>query len=249
MAISVEEIGKEKEQVEIPPTRRDYFTIPEFRRVRKVLPDLELELIFGQIVINKRSRRDYFSIEDFNAVAEELPDHRIELINGEIKMMPPPDKEHQKITGRVTTLLAYEVRQIAALGCSIGGSSSFFDVPDRFRKPDGSGPDKVCPDVSVYYDDYFDTDRCPPALLIVEVLSFSNNQHVKRDLELKRAIYAALEVPAYWVIDRRDKSVTANTELRGVEYMASDRFKGDQVLPSPGLDFLRLTPAQIFEGI
>jgi len=246
MATSVEEIEKKKNQVEIPPARRDYFTIPEFRRVRKVLPDLEIELIYGEIVINKQSRRDHFSIEDFKTVAEELPDHRIELINGKIMMMPPPDKEHQKIAGRVNTLQAYEVRQIAALGCSIGGSTSFFDVPDRFREPDGSGPDIVCPDASVYYNNYFDTDRRPPALLIVEVLSFSNRQHIKRDLELKLAIYAALEVPVYWVIDRRDKSVLAHTEPRDGGYAVCEKVQGDQVLPPPELDFLKITPAQIF---
>src|SRR5437867_3762700 len=101
MVTSVEEIEKKKNQIEIPPTRRDYFTIPEFKKVREILPDLELELLRGEIVINKRSARQFFSIEDFEKVAEELPDHRIELINGEIMMMPPPDKEHQKIAVRI----------------------------------------------------------------------------------------------------------------------------------------------------
>lgn len=249
MAISVEEIGKEKKQAEIPPARRDYFTVSEFRKIRSLLPDYELELINGEITVNKRSPFQFISIADFEKVAEEFHDHRIELINGEIVMMPPPDIEHQKIAGQVNTLLAYEVRQIVALGCSIGGSTNFFNVPEHFRKPDGSGPDKVCPDVSIYYNDYFDTNRRPPALLIVEVLSFSNNQHVKRDLELKRSIYAALEVPAYWVIDRRDKSVWAHTGPGAGGYALLERFKGDQVLPAPGLDFLRITPARIFEEI
>src|SRR5262245_12698400 len=246
MATSVEEIDKKKKQVEIPPTRRGYFTIPEFWKIRSLLPDYELELINGEITINKRSPLQFISIADFKRVAEEFPDHRIELINGEIMMMPPPDKEHQKIAGRAKTLLAYEVRQIAALGCSIGGSTSFFDVPDSFKDPGGSGPDVVCPDASVYYDDYFDTNRRPPALLIVEVLSFSKREHIERDLELKRAIYAALEVPAYWVIDRRDKSVLAHTEPRDGGYAVCEKIKGDQVLPAPGLDFLQITPAQIF---
>src|SRR5262245_61949254 len=191
MATSGEEIEKRKKQVEIPPTQRDYFTIPEFKKVKDVLPDLELELLRGKIVINKRSSRQFFSIEDFKKVAEELPNHRIEMING-------------------------------------------------------SGPDIVCPDVSVYYNDYFDTNRRPPALLIVEVLSFSKREHIERDLELKRAIYAALEVPAYWVIDRRDKSVLAHTEPRDGGYAVCEKIKGDQVLPAPGLDFLQITPAQIF---
>jgi hypothetical protein len=38
MATSVEEIGKKKNQVEIPPARRDYFTIPEFWKIRSLLP-------------------------------------------------------------------------------------------------------------------------------------------------------------------------------------------------------------------
>jgi len=244
MTTSIEEI--EKKQVEIPPTRRDYFTMPEFRKVRALLPDYELELIDGEITVNKRSPLQFISIADFERVAEEFPDHRIELIDGEIMMMPPPDKEHQKIAGRVNTLLAYEVRQIAVLGCSIGGSTSYFNVPDSFRKPDGSGPDIVCPDASVYYNDYFDTDRRPPALLIVEVLSFSKRKHIERDLELKRAIYAALEVPAYWVIDRRDQSVLAHTESRDGGYTVCGKINGDQVLPAPGLEFLQITPAQIF---
>src|SRR5215475_11195642 len=129
MGASVEDIEKKKKQIEAPPTRRDYFTIPEFRKIRSLLPDYELELIDGEITVNKRSPLQFISIADFARVAEEFPDHRIELIDGEIMMMPPPDKEHQKIAGRVNTLLAYEVRQIAALDCSIGGSTSFFDVP------------------------------------------------------------------------------------------------------------------------
>ncbi len=248
MATSVEELEKRKKPVEIPPTQRDYFTIPEFRKVRSLLPDYELELINGEITVNKRSPLQFISIADFERVAEEFPDHRIELIDGEIMMMPPPDKEHQKIAGRVNTLLAEEVRQIKTLGCSIGGSTSYFDVPDNFRKPDGSGPDIVCPDVSVYFNDYFDTNRRPPALLIVEVLSFSKRKHIKRDLELKQAIYAALEVPAYWVIDRRDQSVWAHTEPRDGAYTVCEQIKGDQVLPAPGLEFLQITPEQIFAG-
>lgn len=247
MATSIEELEKKERQAEIPPAQRDYFTIPEFRKIRYLLPDYELELIDGEITVNKRSPLQSISIADFERVAEEFPDHRIELIDGEIMMMPPPDKEHQKIAGRIITLLAEEVRQIKALDCSIGGSTGYFDVPDSFRQPDGSGPDIVCPDASVYYNDYFDTDRRPPALLIVEVLSFSKRKHIKRDLELKQAIYAALEIPAYWVIDRRDQSVWAHTEPRDGAYTVCEQIKGDQILPAPGLEFLRITPTQIFE--
>jgi len=246
MAISVDEVEKKKKQVEIPPARRGYFTIPEFRKVRALLPDYELELIDGEITVNKRSPLQFISIADFERVAEEFPDHRIELIDGEIMMMPPPDEEHQDLTSRVIELWAPHIKEINSIGCHIGGSNRFFEVPDEFRDEGDAGPSDICPAAVIYYRGYHRTNRRPPALLAVEVLSFSNRQNIERDLLLKRRIYAALEFPAYWIIDRRDQSVMAYTEPSGGEYMVNEPFKGDQVLPAPGLDFLRITPAQIF---
>jgi len=244
MSTSVEEI--KNKQVEIPPTQRDYFTIPEFRKVRALLPDYELELIDGEITVNKRSPLQSISIADFEKVAEEFPDHRIELIDGEIMMMPPPDEEHQDLTSSIIELWAPHVREINAIGCRIGGTNRFFEVPDEFRDMEGAGPSDICPDAVIYYRGYHRTKRRPPALLAVEVLSFSNRQNIERDLLLKRKIYAMLEVPAYWVVDRRDQSVTAYTAPSEGEYTACERFKGDQLLPAPGLEFLRITPAHIF---
>ncbi|MGH9755792.1 MAG: Uma2 family endonuclease, partial [Blastocatellia bacterium] len=109
-----------------------------------------------------------------------------------------------------------------------------------------AGPSDICPDVVIYYRGYHRANRRPPALLAVEVLSFSNRQNIERDLLLKRKIYAPLEVPAYWIIDRRDQSVMAYTTPNRGEYMMCEQFKGDQVLPAPGLEFLQITPAQIF---
>jgi Uma2 family endonuclease len=246
MGTSVEDIEKKKKQVEIPPTRRDYFTIPEFWKIRSLLPDYELELIDGEITVNKRSPLQFISIADFERVAEEFPDHRIELIDGEIMMMPPPDEEHQDLTSRVIELWAPHVQEINSIGCHIGGTNRFFEVPDEFRDEEGAGPSDICPDVVIYYRSYHRTNRRPPALLAVEVLSFSNRRNIERDLLLKRRIYAALEVPAYWIIDRRDQSVMVYTTPSGVEYMVCEQFKGDQVLPAPGLEFLQITPAQIF---
>jgi len=37
MGASVEDIEKKKKQIEAPPTRRDYFTIPEFRKISEWL--------------------------------------------------------------------------------------------------------------------------------------------------------------------------------------------------------------------
>jgi Uma2 family endonuclease len=129
---------------------REFFTIPDFEAVAEALPDLRLELIHGEIVVNPAMGRDYFTIEEFKVV------------------------------------------------------------------------------------------------LVVEILSDSNSENLKRDLQTKVWIYGALEIPACWIVDRRDESVLVYANPIAGFYGEPMRYQGDQVLPAPGLDFLRITPAMIF---
>jgi Uma2 family endonuclease len=64
----------------------------------------------------------------------------------------------------------------------------------------------------------------------------------------KPDIYATLEIPTYWVVDRRDKSVWVHTQPRDGQYAKREHCKGRRKLPAPGLEFLHLTPARIFEA-
>jgi Uma2 family endonuclease len=184
-------------------------------------------------------------------VADALPDYRLELIYGEIVMSPKPSNRHQKQVGQLITLFAFYAPQIKALGCHIGGSSYFYEISEelseKFATPSGGKPSDVCPDASICYRDYLDTDRIPPALLVVEVLSDSDYRHVDRDMATKPEIYAALEIPAYWVVDYRDESIWVHVNPSEGEYALRQQLKGDAILPAPGLEFLQITPAQIFE--
>jgi Uma2 family endonuclease len=192
-----------------------------------------------------------FSLAEFAAVADVLPDDRLELINGEIIMVPPPDKLRMKRTNRLIELFAHHVKKITALGGQISGSNCYYAVPkdlqQRWVEEGTKGPDNVCPDASICYRDYLDTDRRPPALLVVEVLSVSKQEHIDRGLSIKTEIYATLEIPAYWVVDRRDQSVWVYTAPKDRKYRSCQSYQGNQALPAPGLEFLQLTPAQIFE--
>lgn len=204
-----------------------------------------------KLTINgKRPQRDYFSINDFKLVAENLPDYKLELINGEIVMSPLPDKRHQKHTLKLTRLFARHIENIEKVGCDIGGGGNFFEVPEeigkRFMNENGGFPSDVCPDATICYQDYLDTDRCPPALLVVEILSDSKREHVFRDTVTKPDIYAALEILAYWVVDRRDNSVWVHTQPEEGRYTLRQQLKDDAILPTPGLEFLQITPSQIF---
>lgn len=190
------------------------------------------------------------TLEEFQKVAESLPDDRMELINGEIVMTPPPDNFHIERTLRIENLLIPYYREIIALGCQISGSSTWYAVPAELKEvwveKDVKGPNHVCPDASVCFAYYLRTDRRPPALLIVEIISISSQREIDRDLIRKPDIYATLEVPTYWVIDRRDKSVWVHTAPKDGKYTKRIQYQGRKKLPAPGLDFLTITPTQIF---
>lgn len=195
-----------------------------------------------------------FTLEEFEQIVELFPDERIELINGEIVMAPPPDFIHVKHTVRTENLLTPYHQEIESLGCYIAGTSVWYFVPKELRDvwvSEGiKGPDYVCPGASVCFTDYLDTnhDRRPPALLVIEVVSVSRQSEIDRDLISKPDIYAALEIPTYWVIDRRDQSVWVHTAPEDGKYTLRAQYKGRKKLPAPGLDFLAITPAQIFSS-
>jgi len=249
MATAVEETKQSQRSAE--DRERDYFTVDEFSIVRDNLPDLKLELINGEIVVKPEQGRDYFTIPEFEAVADLFPDHRLELINGDIVMSPPPDKRHQKHSGQLIDLFSGYSKQIKAAGCGIGGANYFYAVPDEVAEKlaaAGLGnPTDVCPDVSISFKDYLDTNRVPPAFMVVEVLSDSRRGHVFRDMTTKPEIYAALKIPSYWIVDRRSQSVWVHTEPNEGGYASRQQLKGDAILPASGLEFLQITPAQIFQ--
>jgi len=191
-----------------------------------------------------------FTLEEFSLIAHALPDDRMELINGEIVLAPPPDNFHIERTVRTENLLIPFYQEIAKLGCSITGSSVWYAVPVELKNvwtQEGvKGPDHVCPDASVCYSDYLGANRRPPALLVIEVISVSAKSEIDRDLVRKPDIYASLEIPTYWVVDRRDQSVWVHTEPDDGKYTRRVQCKGDSQLPAIGMEFLQITPRQIF---
>ena len=201
---------------------------------------------------NQRERplKRLFTLEEFARIVDALPDDRLELIKGEIVMSPPPDDMRIEQTIRVENLLARHLGEIETLGCQIAGSSAWYAVPLELKQKwvdEGvKGPDHVLPDASVPYSDYLRIDRRPPALLVIETLSISSRSAIDRDLVSKPDIYATLEIPAYWVIDRRDNCVWVHTGPENGQYASRIQYKGQQRLPVPGMDFLNITPAQIF---
>ncbi len=197
-----------------------------------------------------RPLKRLFTLEEFARIVDALPDDGLELIKGEIAMSPPPDFPHIKQTMGVEYLLQKHLNEVEKLGCRVVGSNAWYAVPrdlkQKWMDEGDKGPDHVLPDVSVCFADYLDTDRRPPALLVIETISVSSRSAIDRDLVSKPEIYATLEIPTYWVIDRRDKCVWVHTAPENGQYASRIQYKGQQRLPAPGVEFLNITPAQIF---
>lgn len=82
--------------------------------------------------------------------------------------------------------------------------------------------------------------------MVVEVISIARREHIDRDLVIKPDIYATLQIPTYWAVDHRDSSVWVHIEPVNGKYTLREQLRANHVLPSPGLEFLRITPELIF---
>lgn len=154
--------------------------------------EARVQIVEGTIYL---ARPEGFDVPDLDA----LPDdgRRHELVDGVIVSSPAPSWIHQ----RAVTTLAAQLYNILPRHLEVLVAP--FDV-------DAGPRSQVQPDVLVIPRD--DTDGpVPPPLLAVEVLSPFNRGY---DLVTKRNLYERALVPAYWIVEPDEPSVTV-LELDG----------------------------------
>ncbi|MDQ2654719.1 MAG: Uma2 family endonuclease [Chloroflexota bacterium] len=139
--------------------------------------------------------------EEFLRVRDATND-QTELIEGELFVTPSPSSLHQAVVLRLTRVFdrALEER----------GNGVVFFAPLDVRL----GLDSVVqPDILILLDERLnvlgeDAVEGVPSIAI-EVLSRSTS---RRDLIIKRQLYAAHEVAEYWIADPAGKTVTVHTD-------------------------------------
>jgi Uma2 family endonuclease len=140
------------------------------------------------------------SYEEFLRVREATPD-QTELIDGVLYVTPSPTRLHQLINLRLIRLFDQCLLQS-------GGGSLYF-APLDFRMGENT---LVQPDLAVVLDDRAHILDIEPTTgspsLIVEILSPSTS---RRDLYVKRDLYAAQDVPEYWIVDSSARAVTIHS--------------------------------------
>ena len=221
----------------------NYSTSTDLLRTQKLISS-STSLYDEQLLVRS------ISLQEFEQICHILLDDCLELLNGEIIVYPVPDTTHIQQAIQIETLLRQYYLPIHAIGGWIAGASAWYSLPGTTPSGWTDTREKrahcVRPDASICYAKYWEKDRYPPAMVVAEVLSLSSQSEVDSDLLIKPDIYASLEIPAYWVIDRRDQSVWVHTAPCDGKYTKRVQYKGRKKLPAPGLEFLTITPAQIF---
>ena len=174
-----------------------------------------------------------FTVSDL----EEMPDdgRRYELIDGMLLVSPAPGWAHQE------AILALGLVLRQACPASMRVLVAPFAVrPDKYNE--------VQPDVlAARYEDLTEQGLRRAPLLAVEVISPTSRL---RDASLKKAVYARLGTPSYWLVDPNpDKPSLTVFELFGGEYTEAGHVLDDQPWDAAGPFPVQVIPADLVRGL
>ena len=162
-------------------------------------------------------------------------DERWELLRGELFMVPSPSFAHQKIAGRVFSLLDIFVDE-KALGDVIIAPFDVVLSPTNVLQADilfvSNSQRSIITDANA---------QGAPAL-VIEIISPSSGT---RDRETKRNIYAEHGVGEYWIVDPDTRTVSVMT-LEGKDFREVGQYFATDTLSSPTLPGLALDLSSIF---
>lgn len=141
-------------------------------------------------------------------------DERIELLEGVLVEMSPQDVSHAWATEVLTERLVLALAGRARLRCQLPLAISDYSEPE--------------PDFAVVPITVARTEVPATAHLIIEVA----NSSLRKDRVLKARIYAAAEIPDYWVVNIRDRVVEAHAEPTPEGYRQVTAYRsGEHVRP------------------
>ncbi len=193
-----------------------------------------------------QARVKFTTFEEYLSYSDATPmEGRYELLNGELVKLPPESRLNSTIAVRILLVLmaiGIPVELIHPGKCEV-------QVP--VLRP-GDAANRY-PDLVVLREEHLDlTQRrltitldMPPPRLIAEVVS-PRKTNRDRDYIHKRAQYAAIGVPEYWLIDPVAQTVMV-LSLEGEAYQEVGVFGKQEAIVSVKFAGLKLVVGQIFE--
>ncbi|MGA7936136.1 MAG: Uma2 family endonuclease [Kovacikia sp.] len=189
----------------------------------------------------------FTSFEEYLSYSDDMDrEGRYELIHGELVELPPESEPNNWIANYLQFLLV--AAKVAPLRL-IKIHSLELQVP-VLQLNDAANH---YPDLVVLRPEHLELSQrrltitldMPPPRLIAEVVSLGKANR-DRDYIRKRAQYAAIAVPEYWLIDPVAQTVMVLT-LDGEAYQEIGIFSRDKAIASVQFARLELTSGQIFE--
>jgi Uma2 family endonuclease len=177
------------------------------------------------------------TFDDLESIPAEQEGDRHELINGELIVTPVPIPRHQIISSNIDFALQRHVRE-NSLGRVLHAPTGVRFTPDNLLIPDiiFTAHDRLHVIGSKYVD-------APPDLA-VEILSPGTR---RRDLTVKRDLYARFGVREYWIVDPEATTVTVLGLVgKGYDHIPTNE---EGAVQSRVLPELSLPLEAIFEGI
>jgi len=180
-----------------------------------------------------------FTYEDYKSLTESS-DQRYELIDGDLYMNPSPSVRHQLASIRLATLLQ---QHVSATGCGL-----VLDAPLDVVLGEGEKRSVVQPDIFFVSSErtgiVAKNEIVGAPDLIVEILSPGT---ARRDLRLKKALYARSGVREYWIVDVDREHIELHRLVADEYSPPAIHAVGDRVVAAvvPGFEFL---VADLFDG-
>jgi Uma2 family endonuclease len=175
------------------------------------------------------------TIEDLDACPDD--GNRYELIGGELLVSRAPGVPHQRVLHNFQLEFGFYLRA-NPIGILVPGSGVIF-----------SSYDAVIPDLVFVRNERWETvlagDRFTGAPdIVVEILS-PGHENLRRDLSLKRQLYAKYGVEEYWVVDPENRSLAVYRLING-KLESIKTLMDDDELTSPILPGFKLKVSALF---
>jgi Uma2 family endonuclease len=195
----------------------------------------------------QKAKQKFATFEDYLACRDQLEalEGRFHLINGELFALPPESEPNNWIARALLIFLA--TSGLVSPRCIVIHALELEVPPLQPNQPSNRYPDLVvmqAEHIPLTERRLTITLKMPPPRLIAEVVS-PGRMNYNRNLIDKRAQYAAIGVPEYWIIDPSVKTVLV-LKLEGESYQDIGLFQAEEQIVSPTFPELALTAAQLF---
>ena len=162
-------------------------------------------------------QKKYYTVEDYFNIPEDI---RAELINGQLFYMTTPSTQHQRILGRLYTIIRNYID-------SKGGTCEVLPAPFSVQLSEKDDT-VVEPDITIICDTDKLTERgCVGAPdWVIEIVSPSS---VKHDYITKLNLYNNAGVHEYWIVDAMQERIYVydmhSSNFNLIPYTFKDKIK------------------------